>query len=234
MDDLERLFHTLVDVLKNENPEQIRSPFQISELYQSILPYRAHKRQLGFDTNQDYEMAVLRLLSGERNFVTVEPEEVMRQLAEEAQAISPNSAAFREYAAARVTLNARAVRSLQSVNDTYAPPPDDSSAEEETAGISAAYPRYTPPDPTRSPVFEPVEDPASTRHDESDSRPPPEAEAAASPCPQCGEHLPAAREVVFCPFCGARVGATECPKCGDTIEPGWRFCTKCGTPDRSA
>jgi hypothetical protein len=234
VDDLERLFHTLVDVLKDENPEQIRSAFQVSELYQSILPYRIHKRRLGFDTNQDYEMAVLRLLGGERNYVTVEPEEVMIELAEEAQAISPNPAAFREYAAARVTLNPRAVRSLERISDAYAPPVDESGAEEETASASAVSSQHTPPAPIRPPVFEPVEDVASRRDEEPDSPPPPETPTVTSSCPQCGEDLPSAREVVFCPFCGARVGTTECAKCGETIEPGWRFCPKCGTPDRSA
>lgn len=239
VDDLERLFHELVHILKQDDTERIRTSFQVSELYQSILPYRTHKQRLGFDTNQDYEMAVLRLLAGERGYVTVEPDEVRKQLAEEAQAINPDTGIFREYAAARVILNPGAVRSLDSTQDAYAPPTQKSHNTPTAA-------------PPRPPVFEPVGDPTPTTRDKPDPGQEPaasgevpskadpesplaaEAAAAVPSCPQCGEGLPSHRRVVFCPFCGARVSTIECTTCGETIEAGWRFCAKCGTPDRSA
>ena len=84
MEDVERLVNTLVSVLEQNDPQRARTPFQVSELYQSIIPYRGYKNQLQFDTNQDYEMAVLRLLAGEGGYVSVEPTEVQQQLAEEA------------------------------------------------------------------------------------------------------------------------------------------------------
>jgi len=238
VDDLERLFHALVDTLMQEDSQRTRTSFQISELYQSILPYRSHKRLLGFDTNQDYEMAVLRLLGGERGYVTVEPDEVRRQLAEEAQAINPDPGKFREYAAARVILNPGALRSLDSTGHAYAPP-TQKSRDTPTAA------------PSRPPVFEPVEDPTTAAKDKSDPSEEPaakeipleadpqfplaaEEDTSVSSCPQCGEGLPSHRRVVYCPFCGARVSTIECTTCGETIEAGWRFCAKCGTPDCSA
>ena len=104
MDDLDRLFRKLVDILATEDPQRLAAPFQISELYQSILPYRTYRKQLGFESNEDYEMALLRLLAGESNYATVEPDEVKEQLVLEAQEKNPNPGAFREFAAARVKL----------------------------------------------------------------------------------------------------------------------------------
>jgi hypothetical protein len=250
VDDLERLFQILVEVLEKESPERVRTPFQVSELYQNILPYRSYKNRLGFDTNQDYEMAVLRLLAGEGNYVIVEPEEVREQLAEEAQSINPTPGTFREYAAARVLLNPGAVRSAKSVSEAYAPPPAEPEPVEEQAGHSRAPP-LTPPAPIRPPVFEAV-DAAAERAakepevgktieehvdsevvEETDAPLVPDAPAAVTSCPQCGEGLPST-DVVFCPFCGARIGTTECSACGAAVDPGWRFCAKCGMPDRSA
>ncbi len=239
--EVERIFSALVEVLEKENPQRIRSPFQVSELYQSILPYRTHRRLLGFDTNQDYEMAVLRLLAGEGQYVTVEPEEVREQLAEEAQAINPNPGLFREYAAARVRLNPVAVKKLQRPDDAYAPP----AAVPEPDDATEMSLQHTPPAPVRQPVFEPVEEEIhSDEAEEPFSTPSAKIEPEFKPvaerpveeptCPQCGERFPLGRDLVFCPFCGERVGTSECSSCGEAIEPGWRFCAACGTPDRSA
>ncbi len=251
MDDLERLFQVLVEVLEKQSPERIRTPFQVSELYQSILPYRKYKNRLGFDTNQDYEMAVLRLLAGEGNYVIVEPEEVREQLAEEAQSINPTPGTFREYAAARALLNPGAVRSAKSVSEAYAPPPAEPEPVEEQAGHSRP-PSLTPPAPIQPPVFEAVEAAAeraakepdvvktieaqvdSEAVEQTDAPLVQDAPAEVSSCPQCGEDLPSDTDVVFCPFCGERVGTTECRACGAAVDPGWRFCAKCGMPDRSA
>ena len=112
IDEVERLFRHLVDVLSESDPERLKRPIQISEIYQSILPYRHHRSALGFDTSEDYEMAVLRFLSGDGGFASPDPPEVQDALAEEARSVNPNPGAFRAYAAARIYLNAGAVRSV--------------------------------------------------------------------------------------------------------------------------
>ena len=116
MDDVERLFTQLVQVLTESQPERLTSAFQLSELYQSMIPYRKYKKQLGFESNEDYEMAVLRLFAGVSDYAMVEPEEVREQLVIEAEATNPNPGAFREFAAARVKLNSSAVRSVQTAS----------------------------------------------------------------------------------------------------------------------
>lgn len=146
MDDLDRLFRHLVYLLADQDPERLHAPFEVAELYQRMLPYRQHRSALRFDTYQDYEMALLRLLSGDRGYATVEPVEVQEALRQEAEAINPDTGAFREYAAARVRLNAAAVRTALDARGAYAPAaPADTPTPH---GITAQrHPPATPPPP---------------------------------------------------------------------------------------
>src|SRR5678810_1141477 len=69
MDDLDRVFHRLVSNIRHRHSEYLTLPFTVQELYETLIPYRHHRRELGIETNQDYEIAVSRLLSGERDYV---------------------------------------------------------------------------------------------------------------------------------------------------------------------
>ena len=238
MDDLDRLFRQLVDVLTTNDPQRLTAPFQISELYQSILPYRSFRKQLGFECNEDYEMALLRLVSGESDYASVEPDEVKQQLILEVQAVNPNPGAFREFAAARVKLNETAVRSVRGASRAFAPPPPPSDPKPEPQAEQWA--QFAPPtdDPTepivRPPVFEAVDQapPGETPGPEppqATSEPSPAAPARLGPsCANCKKSLPTNRPAVYCPFCGSQTGPATCPICGDEIEVGWRFCVTCG------
>jgi hypothetical protein len=227
MDDLERLFRQLVEVLTASQPERLTAAFQVSELYQSILPYRKYKKQLGFECNEDYEMAVLRLFAGEADYAMVEPAEVREHLVLEAQATNPNPGAFREFAAARVKLNDAAVRSIHAATRSFAPPP----AQDQDPNV-AQWAQFAPQADelteatTRPPVFEAVEHPST----DVASGPEPQTETRVSEptCPNCSERLPTHRSAQYCPFCGCQVAPVACPICGDEIEVGWLFCATCG------
>ena len=230
MDDLDRLFRQLVVELTTRDPQRLTAPFQISELYQSILPYRTFRKQLGFDCNEDYEMALLRLFAGEADYATVEPDEVKEQLAIEAQAINPNPGAFREFAAARVKLNETAVRSVRSVAQSFAPPPPNPAPKAEQ-WAQFAPPTEEPTEPIiKPPVFEPVEQAPTAEIPafEPPPSPPPPPTPKGPRCAKCEKSLPTNRPVVFCPFCGSQTGPATCPNCGDEIDVGWRFCATCG------
>ena len=62
MDALDRTFRHLLQTIQARYPAYLSQPFEVAELYQNILPYRHHRRELGLDTNQDYELVLLQIL----------------------------------------------------------------------------------------------------------------------------------------------------------------------------
>ena len=74
MDELDRLFGLLVAALARET--RVAVPFPAADVYERLVPYRSNRSLLNVATHQDYEMAVLRLLAGERSYVQLEPENV--------------------------------------------------------------------------------------------------------------------------------------------------------------
>src|SRR5919206_3242622 len=116
MDDLDRMFRRLVQNIRNGYPEYLAHPFEVSELYQHLIPYRHNRRELRIDTNQDYEVALCRLLTGERGYLVVD--DAMRdRIRRELSMPNPNTAIFREFAAARVSLAQDAQRRYEELGD---------------------------------------------------------------------------------------------------------------------
>jgi hypothetical protein len=225
MDDLERLFRHLVHLLAENQPDRLTAAFQLSELYQSMIPYRKYRKQLGFESNEDYEMAVLRLFAGERDYAAVEPAEVREQLVLEAEATNPNPGAFREFAAARVKLNEKAVRSVQTASRSFAPP---APAGEPTPNAEQ-WAQFAPPAGQTLDEIQIPPEPEAAHQAQADAATMPIDPSPPSPeCPGCHKPLPTHRRVQYCPFCGCQVAPVPCPVCGDEIEVGWRFCITCG------
>src|SRR5918997_937088 len=113
MDNLDRMFRHLVRTIQSRNPEYLSRPFEVAELYQTILPYRLHRRELGLDTNQDYELTMLELLSGARGYLVVD-ERMRDVLRKELGSSSPDASVLREFATAHVALASDAVRRLDT------------------------------------------------------------------------------------------------------------------------
>jgi hypothetical protein len=202
MDDLDRLFHHVVRALTGRSPDRVRQPVQVAELYQDLVPYRQYRTALRFDTHQDYEMAILRLLSGERGYATVEPAEAQEALATEAQAAFPEPGIVRQFAAASLRLHTDAVRKVLAGEEAYAPPafPPPARADE------AHEPAEGPDLPEGAEVIGGMED----------------------TCPYCEAELPRGRQLFYCPFCGGNVKGVKCPECQTQLEIGWLYCSTCG------
>jgi membrane protease subunit (stomatin/prohibitin family) len=62
---------------------------------------------------------------------------------------------------------------------------------------------------------------------EASTAPGPAPAAATTPCPSCGQSLPAGAK--FCSECGTKVQAAVCAKCGAGLAAGAKFCAECGT-----
>jgi len=221
-DDLDRLFERLVSVLADDAPGRLAVPFPAAEVYERLVPYRSNRSSLKVATHQDYEMAVLRLLAGERGYASLEPTEVREALEREAGEKNPDTGLFRQFPDALLSLNRLAAERFLRRDRAYAPPSpspplvspespeaaaddgDDGGGGDEDVGKERA--------PLAGAAFELAEQSESPRQ-----------------CPYCGETLPGSRKVNFCPQCGQPPsGELRCPACGGEMDVGWRYCVSCG------
>src|SRR5439155_1720812 len=121
-DDLDRLFERLVSVLADDAPGRLAVPFPAAEVYERLVPYRSNRSILRVATHQDYEMAVLRLLAGERGYASLEPAEVQDALRREAGESNPDTTLFRQFPDAILSLNRLAAERFLRGDRVYAPP----------------------------------------------------------------------------------------------------------------
>jgi len=257
MDDLDRVFHRLVSNIRHRHPEYLTLPFTVQELYETLIPYRHHRRELGIETNQDYEIAVTRLLSGERDYLMADPE--MRDKLE-VELASPHfdTGAFREFAGAKVSLAPEALRRIRALTVPTAETAAGSaagasgSATGASSTSAASAPRSAttgaPPAPGAvasgaavsgspapggfSATFPLSSAPSAAEVTEAPQAPGeiPSIGNMSVPegCPFCGGTLPEGRTVIYCPNCGNNLSVSRCPACGGELEKGWKFCVTCG------
>jgi hypothetical protein len=229
MDDLDRIFHRLVSNIRHRHSEYLTLPFTVQELYETLIPYRHHRRELGIETNQDYEIAMSRLLSGERDYLLAD-QSMRDKLKTELQSGHGDPGAFREFANAKVSLAPEALRRIRAL--TASGTEDGAPAE---AAPSAPAPSVKSP-PAVNATF-----PVSSAAPSTAASPPVEASKAAPAalssmlnasvpegCRFCGGTLPEGRQVVYCPHCGNNLSVSRCPACGSELEKGWKFCVTCG------
>ncbi len=203
MDDLDRLFQRLVQSIRLRHPEYLTMPFTVQELYEDLVPYRHHRRELGIETNQDYESAVSRILSGERGYLRGDLAMQEKLSANQKEKV-PDTGAFRDYANSKVNL---APEALAAMGLDPAPkqsaPAADSVTEKPTVTAEQPVPAQS----------------AEAAGGELGS---------IENCRFCGGTLPDGRAVTYCPHCGQNLAVRNCPACGTELDKNWRFCVTCG------
>jgi hypothetical protein len=83
----------------------------VQELYDTLVPYRHYRRDLGIETNQDYEAAVTRLLAGEKGYVRAD-KAMQDRLKKELESPHADVGAFRDFAETRISLAPEAIEKL--------------------------------------------------------------------------------------------------------------------------
>jgi hypothetical protein len=254
MDNLDRMYRHLVRVVRSRFPQHLVQPFTVTDLNQTILPYRLHRRELGLETNDDYEITLTELVAGSRDYLIVD--DAMRDVLGAAlTAVNPDPGAFKQFAMSSVALSPSALRSLDIGLD-------DGSASRSPLSTRVATPPPTPattaapPAAPRAAPSAKAASPAAPRASGASAQPRKSAPAPATPaamptpstttktsggvrvvvpqagerCRSCTEPLPAGRPITFCPHCGQNVTTLNCPACGSELELGWKFCPSCGRP----
>ena len=219
-DHLERLFRRLVANLAALDPAAIHRPVAIREIHDRIVPYRTHRIALGLDTNEDYEMTLLRLCAGEQGFAMAYPADARAALLKEVGAVNPNLALYRKFPTATLVLDPERAAVVLGAR-MPAPPPEPEGDAPAVRADEQAPDDAADDDPRLPFVLEESEE----------SRPAPqprEIAAVTAPCPYCGGGLPVGRTVLFCPHCGQNIGVVHCPTCGSELDVGWQFCITCG------
>ena len=204
MDDLDRLFQRLVHNIRNGHAEYLSVPFTVQELYDTLVPYRHYRRDLGIETNQGYEAALTRLLSGENGYIRAD-QSMQDRLKKELASQHPDLGAFRDYAETRISLVPAAVQKLGV------------SIPAQNAGgysVGTRAPGATGGNGSTEATTLAV--PALSSVDVPDG------------CRFCGGTLPQGRPVTYCPHCGQNLAAKHCEGCGSELDPIWKFCVNCG------
>jgi hypothetical protein len=207
MDVLDLLFRRLAERVSREPGAGAPGELTIAHVYQQLVPYRMVRGDLGLGELAEYEHALLRLLSGEREYLTLESAQAQEEIRRELQAPNPILGLYRDYAAVGVHLNPVRIPAFAPPRPEPAPPPGVRLAplEDEVMAEAGAPAPRSPPEP----------------------RPEPAPRAG---CRGCRAALPEGRAVRFCPFCGVTQGPLPCRGCGEPVEPEWSFCVECGLP----
>lgn len=232
---LSRFHGALVEALRQRDPEHLSRPFTVAEIYQDLVPYGAYRDVLGVEMNGDYEHALLRLLSGEGDYLEMESEHALREIREELESVNPNTGLYREFAAVDVRLNPSMIpdpahvevhvpeEGMEEEADEWPTTPTGAPSSLDRDYIQVvplgAFASSGPLDP------EMVDEPAET---EPEAEPVAQSVAAPDVCRWCRETLPKREKLNFCPFCGTDVKLVPCVSCGEALEPDWRFCIACG------
>ena len=223
MTDLERFFRRLVDNLIAIDPARLHRPIRVGEIFDSIVPYRTNRRPLELETNEDYDLLLMRLCAGQGGYFEMVSEPVQQQFALELQEANPDLDLLRELADADIRLGTEPLaHALGPDPEAAFAPPEALEVEDELVPEAAGAPA-----PAATPT------PAKDRPAEALRFTLPEGEEAAKPvrsarCSYCGAALPVNRAVNFCPHCGQSQVFTRCPECQSEIELGWKHCVNCG------
>lgn len=127
-DPVERMFRVLVRAVRANRPALLSQPFSVGDIHQQVLPYRHYRRELGLETNQEYELTLMRLLSGEGGYLDVD-ERLRDALVAELGAGSPEPARVRDFADAQVSIRPAALAAegggLTATDAAPAPKPSE-------------------------------------------------------------------------------------------------------------
>ena len=234
MDNLDRMYRHLVRVVRSRFPQHLVQPFSVADLNQTILPYRLHRRELGLETNDDYEITLTELISGARDYLIVD-DKLRDTLGAALAEVNPDPAAFKQFAMEMVALSPSALRSLDVGLDESA-----SSAAMGLGGTRVAPPSPPRPVPPIGPAKSAAPAPsAPVRKAAAPAAPAAPRAPARAPTPAGSGPTPSSQlptpTTTTKTSGGVRVvvpqAGDRCRSCSEALPPGRpiTFCPHCGS-----
>jgi hypothetical protein len=194
-DAVRRFARTLVQRL-GETPGGPHRAVTVEELRSRLLPYRAYRSVLGFDSVEDYDVVVMRLVGEEGGFVRTLPQLAAERCRAETEGPAPNPELLDQLADVTIQIGAESLGRIFEASQSPAPAPvrDDLDIIErhlelevrEPAGPPVvARPRAPAPPPPPPPLPPP---------------PPPRRPAPPEPLPEKGPVLAPAPAPTLAPI----------------------------------
>jgi len=204
-----------------ESGQQATS-ISVAELHRVLLPYHECRDRLGLASKGEYDVALLGLLS-DPGAIRVD-DDLAQAVRRELATPEPGLAVLKNFAAARLEMRTGAAK-------PEAVPEPDAAADDMGSPDAADDAGSPDADDAGSPAAAAKADsPATVRADESthSAGAGEAAESVPSSCLGCGGTLPIGPDISFCPHCGADQTTPRCADCNSELEPGWKYCPRCG------
>lgn len=203
LDDIDRLAFRLSRTVRTQYPQLLTTGFTLTDLEERLLPFRDARREMANGGMDAFEIAMLRLISGERGYVDTDV--ALQQACRQALALpSPTLALVRSWSTTSVRLTGPPAN----------PHTTDTIVAEDVFGGASGAPAHGAP-ANRSLV---------TAARTTATSP----QAAGCGCRFCGNRLPDHRRLTFCPYCGTDLTKRQCAACSTELDIAWRFCVTCG------
>jgi hypothetical protein len=241
MDDLDRLYDRLATNVRDGFPHLLDRAFQLGDIGEHLVPYRLNRRELGFDSVRQYELALMRLAAGERGLLRADApvqDAFRRALATP----EPDAALLRDHARAAVALAPpgaapRAPAPPPSATGVFGAAPVDAPMTEPTFAATAT-PVPAPPNPAGP---SPSDTPVQTAPDPFGITPatfgmatptwtePPVAPEPQRPTGSVASGRPARADQPLEPRPGPTIIGGPCRYCGQALPEGRpvTFCPQC-------
>lgn len=222
MDDLDRLAFRLMRTVRSSYPHLMTQEFTLTDLEERLVPFRDARREMSNNGPEAWEITLLRMLSGERDYVTTNAD--LQLACRQALSLSsPTLALVRPWSSTTVRVGQGAVK--LGIERAQATPTFRDDAAMGSVFSAKTLRLATPASSTGIKV---VKSAAMNGAPAAEPRRTSNSILTTCGCRFCGGKLPDARKVTFCPHCGVNLTVRQCPACSTELDVNWRYCVTCG------
>ncbi len=104
-DVLSRFHQILVREFGSRSPWDLSAPLTVADIAHNLVPYHARRHELGVSSVAEYEHALLCLLAGQGDYLTVESTPTRERIRQELDSSDPDVGIYRDFSGADVRLN---------------------------------------------------------------------------------------------------------------------------------